>query len=105
MRQNQNLSEKITVKVTKESKMALEAEADNQNCCLSDLVREKLQKSESCADPAILRQLCAKLMKTGNDLGRCILLVRTSSSMKRGELVRMLEQIQKEEYEAWQSLN
>lgn len=105
MRKKQDLTEKITIKVTPAEKARFDKEASEKKLNRSEYIRQELLQSGRQMDEEAEKEIYVGLMNIGNTIGTTLPVIMTEQPVSRQCMIEMLSKIQKEVGKLCQSLN
>lgn len=105
MRKKQDLTEKITIKVTPAEKARFDKEASEKKMNRSECIRQELLQSGRQMDKEAEKEIYVGLMKIGNTIGTTLSAIMADQTVSRQCMIEMLSKTQKEVGALCQSLN
>ena len=105
MRKKQDLTEKITIKVTPAEKARFDKEASEKKMNRSECIRQELLQSGRQMDEESKKEIYVGLMKIGNTIGTTLSAIMADQTVSRQCMIEMLSKTQKEVGALCQSLN
>lgn len=105
MRKKQDLTEKITIKVTPAEKARFDKEASEKKKNRSEYIRQELLQSGRQMDEESEKEIYVGLMKIGNFVGTTLSEIMAEQPVSRQCMIEMLSKTQKEVGALCQSLN
>ena len=95
MRKNQNLTEKLTVKITAGEKEEIKKKAEESGSNISEYLRPLILRDEVSTDPKRNCELRNRLLGIGNEIGQLKAKQKTGKTLKAEDF----EQLEKGVYE------
>lgn len=105
MRKKQDLTEKITIKVTPAEKARFDKESSEKKLNRSEYIRQELLQSGRQMDEESEKEIYVSLMKIGNLVGTALSVIMAEQPVSKQCMIEMLSKIQKEVGKLCQSLN
>lgn len=105
MRKKQDLTEKITIKVTPAEKARFDKEASEKKLNRSEYIRQELLQSGRQMDEEAEKEIYVGLMNIGNTIGTTLSAIMADQMVSRQCMIEMLSKTQKEVGALCQSLN
>lgn len=104
MRKNQNLTEKITIKVTPAEKARFDKESSEKKLNRSEYIRQELLQSGGQMDEEAEKEIYVGLIKLGNSIGTALSVIMAEQPVSRKCMIEMLSKTQREVGALCQSL-